>query len=124
LAADAARVAGTVEAFVVMAHDRDAGSEIGAFLNHLGASRFISMFAGADSRKVVNLSLTQCPYDGALLDAEIGAGGLLLLICAACEAAWETHGSYVGRVREPDRDKLIAARGDVRETDISTHGGR
>jgi hypothetical protein len=66
---------------------------------------------------VMNLSLTQCPYDGALLDAEIDAGGVLLLICAACEAAWETHGSYVGRVREPDRDKLIAARGDAHESD-------
>ena len=60
--------------------------------------------------EVVNLSLTQCPYDSNLLDTETRPGGLLLLICTACDAAWETHGSYVGRVREPDRDKLLAAR--------------
>jgi hypothetical protein len=51
-----------------------------------------------------------CPYDGALLDVEISAAGRLQLVCGACEAVWETHGSYVGRVREPDREKVIAAR--------------
>lgn len=58
----------------------------------------------------MNLSLTQCPYDGTQLGAEVTPGGFLLLVCDACDAAWETHGSYVGRVREPDRDKMIAAR--------------
>jgi hypothetical protein len=72
----------------------------------------------------MNLSLTQCPYDGALLDAELSPGGLLLLVCASCEAAWETHGSYVGRVREPDRDKIIAARGAAAWTEIRAYGNR
>jgi hypothetical protein len=58
----------------------------------------------------VDLRPTQCPYDGALLDAEMTAGRRLLLVCCACDAVWETHGSHVGRVREPDRKKLIAAR--------------
>jgi hypothetical protein len=71
---------------------------------------------------VVNLSLTQCPYDGALLDAEISSGGLMLLICASCDAAWETHGSYVGRVRDPNRDKIIAAR-DAQWTETPANGG-
>lgn len=49
---------------------------------------------------VVNFRLAQCPYDGALLDVEINPGGLLSLVCVCCDAAWETHGSYVGRKPE------------------------
>ncbi len=69
--------------------------------------------------EVVNLSLTQCPYDGNLLDTETMPGGLLLLICVTCDAVWETHGSYVGRVREPDRDKLLAARAGMSDGKIA-----
>jgi hypothetical protein len=58
----------------------------------------------------MNLSLTQCPYDSTVLDAEVSPGGLLLLVCATCGAAWETHGSHVERVRAPNRDNVIAAR--------------
>ncbi len=56
------------------------------------------------------MNLTQCPYDGAPLDVEISARGWLLLICGVCDAAWETHGGWVGRLRQPDADKLIAER--------------
>lgn len=58
----------------------------------------------------MDLSPTQCPYDGALLDAELSATGRLQLVCCACDAVWETHGSHVARIGEPDREKLIAAR--------------
>jgi hypothetical protein len=56
------------------------------------------------------MNLTQCPYDGAQLDIEVTAGGYLLFVCSVCDAAWETHGGWVGRVRGPDRAKVIAAR--------------
>ncbi len=56
------------------------------------------------------MNLTQCPYDGAQLDVEVTPGGWLLLVCSVCDAAWETHGGWVGRVRGPDRAKVIAAR--------------
>jgi hypothetical protein len=68
-----------------------------------------SPFPRADIANV-DLGPMLCPYDGAPLDVEISAAGLLQLVCGACEAVWETHGSHVGRVREPDRQKLIAAR--------------
>lgn len=58
----------------------------------------------------MNLSLTQCPYDGNVLDSELSPGGLLFLVCHGCDAAWEIHGSHVERVRVPDRDRVIAAR--------------
>ena len=58
----------------------------------------------------MDLRPTQCPYDGALLDAELSAYGRLQLVCCACDAVWETHGSHVARIGEPDREKLIAAR--------------
>jgi hypothetical protein len=54
--------------------------------------------------------LTQCPYDGARLDAETVSGGSLVLACPACDAAWETHGAWVTRLREPDREKWLAER--------------
>lgn len=56
------------------------------------------------------MNLTQCPYDGAQVDVKVAAGGALLLTCMACSAAWERHGSWTGRIREPDRAKLIVAR--------------
>ncbi len=62
---------------------------------------------GADDDRV---NLTQCPYDGARIAVEVSAGGSLLLTCVACTAVWERHGAWTGRVREPDRDKLLAAR--------------
>jgi hypothetical protein len=57
-----------------------------------------------------HVNLTQCPYDGARIDVEVAAGGSLLLTCVACTAVWERHGAWTGRVREPDREKLLAAR--------------
>jgi hypothetical protein len=56
------------------------------------------------------VNLTQCPYDGAQVDVEASPGGSLLLTCVACSAMWERHGAWTGRVREPDRDKLLSAR--------------
>ena len=58
----------------------------------------------------MEVNLTQCPYDGAQVEVEISSGGSLLLTCVACSAVWERHGAWTGRIREPDRDKLLAAR--------------
>jgi hypothetical protein len=57
-----------------------------------------------------DVNLVQCPYDGADLDAEVTMGGSLLITCPACDAVWETHGAWVGRLREPDRDKMLDER--------------
>jgi hypothetical protein len=56
------------------------------------------------------VNLTQCPYDGAKVEVEISSGGSLLLTCVACSAVWERHGAWTGRVQEPDRERLLAAR--------------
>ena len=56
------------------------------------------------------MNLTQCPYDGAKVEVEISSGGSLLLTCVACSAVWERHGAWTGRVREPDRERLMAIR--------------
>ncbi|HEV7524702.1 MAG TPA: hypothetical protein VGP92_07035 [Acidimicrobiia bacterium] len=56
------------------------------------------------------MNLTQCPYDGAKVEVEASSSGTLLLTCVACDAVWERHGAWTGRVREPDRDKLLVAR--------------
>jgi len=56
------------------------------------------------------MNLTQCPYDGAQVEVEISSGGSLLLTCVACSAVWERHGAWTGRIREPDRKKLLVAR--------------
>jgi hypothetical protein len=56
------------------------------------------------------VELTQCPYDHTTIEAEAWSGGSIVLSCPACDAAWEWHGAWLRRVREPHRDKMIAAR--------------
>ena len=56
------------------------------------------------------MDLSQCPYDGTAIEADMWSGGSMLVTCPACEAAWETHGAWIRRVREPDREKLMAVR--------------
>jgi hypothetical protein len=56
------------------------------------------------------MELTQCPYDGTAISVETLSGGSLLLRCSSCEAAWERHGVWIGRLRPPDRHLLRAAR--------------
>jgi hypothetical protein len=68
---------------------------------------------GAEKRLV---EITQCPYDYTTVEAETFSGGSVIMTCPACEAAWEWHGAWVRRVREPDRDKMIAARTRSRAT--------
>ena len=58
----------------------------------------------------MQVNLTQCPYDGARIEVEISSGGSLLLTCVACAAVWERHGAWTGRIREPDRERLLEAR--------------
>jgi hypothetical protein len=38
----------------------------------------------------------------------------MLLTCARCSAAWELHGAWLRRVREPDRDAVKLARDETR----------
>ena len=67
-----------------------------------------------DTRKLLQLrreqptieyvELTQCPYDRTPIEAESLSGGSMLLTCPPCAAAWEWHGAWLRRVREPDRD--------------------
>jgi hypothetical protein len=72
--------------------------------------RFIAGSLRSRIESVVNISLAQCPYDGTPLDAEVAGDGRLLLTCASCAAGWEAQGSHVRRVRNPDRERMIAAR--------------
>jgi hypothetical protein len=67
------------------------------------------------------VKLVQCPYDGADLEAEVTAGGSLLITCPACDAVWGTHGAWVGRLREPDRDKMLDER---RRADLAAQSTR
>jgi len=59
------------------------------------------------------VDITQCPYDGTPIDAEAYSGGSVLLDCPCCGAAWEWHSALVRRVREPDRERILAARSAV-----------
>ncbi len=63
------------------------------------------------------VQLTNCPYDSTPIEAETCSGGSLLLSCPCCDAAWEWHGAWLRRLREPDRDAVRAARGEVRSTE-------
>ena len=59
------------------------------------------------------VQLTQCPYDGTRIEAEVVAGGSFLLSCTQCGAMWEWHGALVRRIEEPDREAIRDARSDV-----------
>jgi hypothetical protein len=56
------------------------------------------------------VNLTQCPYDGAQVEVALSDRGSLLLTCVCCEAVWERHGGWTGRVRGPNPEKVTAAR--------------
>jgi len=57
------------------------------------------------------MNLTQCPYDGAQVEAGITEPDhALQLRCVACGAAWERRGGRVTRVRKPDSQRFAAAR--------------
>ena len=55
------------------------------------------------------MDLTQCPYDGAPIEAEAYSGGSVLLDCPHCGAQWEWHSALLRRVREPDRAAVVRA---------------
>jgi len=63
------------------------------------------------------VELTQCPYDSTPIDAEFLSGGSMLLTCPRCQAEWEWHGAWLRRIREPDRDAVLAARDDSRSAE-------
>lgn len=66
------------------------------------------------------MELSQCPLDGTDLTVEYMAGGSMLLSCEACDAVWERHGAWVGRVQEPDPDKARRARESSGRSDATT----
>ena len=67
-------------------------------------------FTETETGRREGVNLTQCPYDGAEIEADIASGGSLVVVCPSCDAAWESHGAWIRRVREPDRERLLAAR--------------
>lgn len=75
------------------------------------------MAVPADTSEV---KLERCPYDGTAITAEIVSGGSLLLSCATCGASWERHGAWIRRLQAPDRDAVIAARGDADTEPVTT----
>ena len=72
------------------------------------SGHFASTFA--TRRRKGHVELTQCPYDHTAIEAEAWSGGSIVLSCPACDAAWEWHGAWLRRIREPDRDKVLDAR--------------
>jgi hypothetical protein len=62
------------------------------------------------------VQLTQCPYDGTPIEAEVVEGGSMLLSCTHCRAMWEWHGALVRRIEEPDRDAVRDTRTDAERT--------
>jgi hypothetical protein len=64
------------------------------------------------------MELSECPLDGTALTVEYMAGGSMLLSCESCEAMWERHGAWVGRVRDADPDKARLARLAASRTDV------
>jgi hypothetical protein len=65
---------------------------------------------GPNQPTIEIVELTQCPYDSTPIEAEVLSGGSMLLTCSACSAAWELHGAWLRRVREPDREAVLIAR--------------
>jgi hypothetical protein len=62
------------------------------------------------------VELTQCPYDHTEIEAETFSGGSVILSCPACTAAWEWHGAWLRRIREPNRELMLEARARTRST--------
>ena len=48
------------------------------------------------------VNLKNCPYDFTEIDRQSYEGGVYLVACTCCGAQWETHGSWIARVTEPD----------------------
>ena len=66
------------------------------------------------------MELSQCPYDHTAVEAETFSGGSVSVSCPACDAAWEWHGAWLRRIREPDRDRARAARTREQSTEPAT----
>ena len=66
------------------------------------------------------MEFTLCPYDHTPIEAETRSGGSVVLSCPACDAAWEWHGAWIGRFREPVRERVLAARDAARARARST----
>ena len=56
------------------------------------------------------MEFTRCPYDASPIEIDPNPGGLTLLTCATCGAAWEWYKTWLRRIREPNRDAVRAAR--------------
>jgi hypothetical protein len=58
----------------------------------------------------VQLTQSQCPYDGAELEVEVSSTGLLRLLCTTCDAAWELGANRIERTSAPERARVVRAR--------------
>ena len=58
--------------------------------------------------------------EGVAITAEVCSGGSVVLTCPACGAAWEWHGAWLRRFREPDREKMRAARSNTKPSESTT----
>jgi len=56
------------------------------------------------------VEFTRCPYDASPIEIDPNPGGLTLLTCSTCGAAWEWYKTWLRRIREPNRDAVRAAR--------------
>ena len=65
------------------------------------------------------VELTQCPYDSTPIEAEGLSVGSMLLTCPRCSAAWEWLGAWLRRVREPNRDAVVNAREEPRNSEAT-----
>jgi hypothetical protein len=79
----------------------------------------VSQLSQSQAEKGI-VELTQCPYDHAPIEAEAWSGGSVVLSCAACGAAWEWHGAWLRRIREPERDKVVESRAASRPAERAT----
>ena len=75
-----------------------------------------SDFSARRGGREVVVQLTQCPYDGTLIEAEVVEGGSMLLSCTHCGAMWEWHGALVRRIEEPNREAVRDTRTDAERT--------
>jgi hypothetical protein len=58
------------------------------------------------------MDFAKCPYDAGPIESEPYLGDAKLLSCTTCGAAWESHPTWLRRVREPDLDTVRTAQAE------------
>ena len=88
----------------------DAGSRRHPGMNGFRFRRSCASGSLAFRSTELRMDLAQCPYDSSPLESEPHANGSTLLWCPTCGAAWEWYRAWRRRLREPDREAVLAAR--------------